>query len=315
MKKIKECEICGNKEFLFLFEQNDKNLNLPQKFSLNKCLNCGLIFLNPQPSYKNLEKHYDPKKYYSLQKIIDKNGSKKVRIKLFLYNLYFNPKKNDFFLKMVFSPLKFFIRGTKIEEGKKLLDVGCGSGQFLYEMKGFGMNVWGVEPGNFNEIDSKKYELNIKKGDLRNAKYCSKNFNIITMNHVLEHINNPKETIKEIHRILKKDGTFIVAVPNSNSLAYHLFGKNWHQLDVPRHLFDFSNKNLKKLLEDSGFKIKKTRYNSRSGQFVVSLYFLLEIKKRRGIVNKILNLIFLPLVWIFNFLRTGDQIEFWCEKK
>ena len=142
------------------------------------------------------------------------------------------------------------------------------------------------------------------------------------MNHVLEHVNNPLETIKEIHRILDKKGLFIVGVPNSDSLAYKIFKSNWFALEAPRHLFNYSAKNLKKLLEDNGFKVKKIRYNSRPTQFVASLYYALGIKKpneilfsnKNKLINNLLKILFLPLTWFVNSIKCGDQIEIWSEK-
>ena len=313
MKNLEKCEICGGGNFEFLFKQRDKNLNFPEKFSLNKCKNCGIIFLNPQPNFEELKKHYSSDKYYSLKKV-DRN-SKKSKLRLFLYNVYFNRKHKNYFLKFIFSPIKFMVRGTEIIKGKRLLDIGSGSGQFLYEMKQFGLDVYGVEPGEFDEKGNKKEKLNIKKSDLISAKYQEDFFDIITMNHVLEHINNPDETLKEINRILKKDGMFIIGVPNYNSLAYKIFGKDWYQLDVPRHLFNYSDKNLKTLLEKQGFKVMKTRYNSRPNQFVDSLYFALNIKQRSGKFYNFLKIAFLPLTWIVNALKIGDQTEIWCVKQ
>jgi len=311
MRKLNRCPICISKDIKFLFNQNDKNMRISQQFSLSKCYDCGGIFLNPQPTYKESEKFYPKEKYYSLDKIKTEKDSIKTKIKLKLYKIYFSERKS-FFKKILFSPLKFMIRGTLIKKGAKLLDIGCGSGQFLYEMKELGMNVWGVEPGDFYNEGNKKYKLNIKNSDLIKARYPKEFFDIITMNHVLEHLDNPKESIKETHRILKKGGNFIIGIPNSNSLACKMFGKNWHQLDIPRHLLNYSYKNARILLKNNGFRILKTRYNSRPSQFVVSLYFLLGIKKRTGVLNMILEGVFLPLTWLVNSLRIGDQIEIWC---
>ncbi len=313
MKIIKKCNICGNRNIQFLFKQHDKNLNIPNQFKMFKCKNCGILFLNPQPSYKELEKYYSNEKYYSLKKI--DTSSKKLDIKLFLYKTYFDEKNKNLIKRFLFSPIKFIIRGTRINKNYRLLDIGSGSGQFLYEMKKFGMQVNGIEPGKFNEKENKKYSLNIKKTNLINAKYKKESFDIITINHVLEHINNPNETLQEIKRIIKKNGLLIIGIPNSNSLAYKIFKKNWHQLDIPRHLINYSNKNIKILLKKNGFKIIKIRYNSRPNQFVVSLFFVLGIKKREGFLNRMMEIFFLPLTWLVNFLRMGDQIEVWCEKK
>lgn len=307
MKLIKRCEICGNEKFTNLFRGSDKLLGTPGEFNLVECSYCKVQFLNPQPSYQELGKYYDNKKYYSLKKI-DKD-SYKTKFKIYLYELYFT-KNYRYVEKILFSPIKFMIRSTILEKDKKILDIGAGSGRFLFEMKQLGLDVSGVEPGNFDKSE----DLNIRNNSLLNAKYPNDFFDIITMNHVFEHINNPHQTIKEIHRILKPNGTFIIGVPDTNSLANKLFGKNWLAYDVPRHLFNYSDELMINFLKKNKFKIRKVRYNSRPSQFVMSLYYLFKIKKRTGWTNNLLELLFTPLTLLVNFLKLGDQIEIICEK-
>jgi len=307
MKIIKECEICSNSMFTSKFKGKDKLLGIPGEFNLVKCNYCGVKFLNPQPTYKELSKHYNNKKYYSLKNI--NPDSFKTSLKISLYKLYFTQNKN-YFCRIIFSPIKFMLRSAIIKKNKKLLDIGCGSGQFLYEMKELGLDVHGVEPGEFDETE----RLNIKKGDLIKVRYPDNYFDIITMNHVLEHLNNPIETIKEIKRILKPGGAFIVGVPNTSSLANKIFRKNWLAYDVPRHLFNYSNKLLVQMLKQNEFKINKVRYNSRPTQFTMSLYYVFNIKKRTGWFNNLLELFFIPFTLLVNFLHIGDQVEIICEK-
>jgi len=314
MNKINKCKICGKKSFEFLYSLKDKNIKNPGKFILNKCNNCEILFLNPPPSKKELEKVYSKKDYYSLKKINTIEESKKTRLRIFLYKLYFGKKKN-LFLKFLFSPIKFTLRSINISKNKRYLDIGSGSGQFIYDMKKLGINILGIEPGDFDKITSKKEKLKIINSNLFEAKLPSSSADIITINHVLEHLQEPVKTIKEIKRILKKNGELIIGVPNSNSLAYKIFKKNWYQLDVPRHLFNFSNKNLSQLLEKEGFEIQKIRYNSRPSQFVISLLFYLNTRNRNKFLIVFLDFVFLPLTWLVNYLKIGDQIEIICIKK
>lgn len=308
MKTLKKCEICGNKNFKFLFKGRDKLLNITNKqFNLVKCRRCGIEFLNPQPSNKELEKYYSSDKYYSF-KSIDKD-SFKLRLKIFLYKLYFT-KNNNYPLKLLFSPIKFMIRSTIIKKNIKLLDVGCGTGEFLHEMQQLGLNIYGIEVGEIDE----SADLNIKNTNLLDAKYSDNYFDLITMNHVMEHINCPSETLKEIHRILNTNGKFIIGVPNINSIANKLFKKNWLSYDIPRHLFNYSDELMINILRKHKFKIVNIRYNSRPTQFVMSIYYLLGIKKRTGIINKLLELLFIPLTLLVNFLKLGDQVEIVCKK-
>lgn len=312
MKILKKCDICNGKDFKPLYKLNDKATGLEGEFFLFKCNKCGVIFINPQPSFAELRKYYEGG-YYSLKKIIAKEESKKARFRIFLYNLYFNEKSMGTLKKIIFYPIKNYLRGTIISNDKKILDVGSGSGQFLYEMKELGMNAYGTEPGDFNKESARQYNLNIKNKDLISSRYPKNFFDIITLSQVLEHTPNPADTIRELYRILAKNGTLIIGVPNTNSLAYKIFGKNWYQLDVPRHLFDFSDKILIKKLEKEGFRIQKVRYISRPTQFTISLKYLLKIKKTNKI-GVIMDALFTPLTYFCNILKKGDSVEIWCTK-
>lgn len=307
MAPIKKCKFCKGNSFKHMYDLADRNLDISGEFSLDRCLACGVVWTGPQLSDKDFEKYY-PKDYYSFDEVRT-NESCKVRWRLNLYDIYYNELGGNNLLRVLCSPIKFLIRGTKIYPGKKLLDIGCGSGQFLYEMRACGMEVYGVEPAA-----SVKGEFDLDP-DLIKAKYKEESFDLITMNHVLQHVNNPKEMIKEVHRVLKQDGLFIVSASNMNSLAAASFRKDWFQLDVPRHLFNLSDKMLMRFLEENGFKVIKNRHNSRPNQFVMSLFFLLGIKKRSGILNRVLEVGFLPLTWVVNIFKMGDQVEIWCVKK
>lgn len=309
MINLKKCCLCGNKKFKKIYYLYDKANNIKKYFTLVQCEKCGVMFVNPQPSFKELEKHYS-NKYYSLGIIKELKDSRKVRLRKYLYDLYFNSLNKNGFFKILFSPIKNYLRGSIIKPKTKLLDVGSGSGQFLYEMKNFGLDVFGVEPSNFNKENSKKHGLKIKNNDLISAKFPKEFFDLITMNQVLEHVSNPPEIIKEIYRILNKKGTLIIAVPNKDSLAHKFFKEDWYQLDVPRHLFHFSEKILIKKLSDRGFKIKKTRHVSRASQFTISLRRKFNLKKNL----KILEPLFLPITWFLNLIKKGDSIEIWCTK-
>lgn len=310
MKTLQKCEICGEKNFKFLFKQKDKNFNIPGEYSFYKCNNCKIIFLNPQPIGKELSRHYPENNYYSFNDIIKKEQSRKERFKLYLYDLYFNPKNKNVFAKIIFYPFFRHIRGTKILPGKRILDIGCGAGQFLYEMEELGMISHGIEPEQYNDERAKK--LNIRK-NFRDANYPSDFFDVVTMNQVLHHMNNPSETLTEINRILKKNGTFILCLSNYRSIAHKIFGKEWYQFDTPRHLFNYSDKVLIKFLKEKGFKIKKVKFNSRPDQFVQSFYYK-KGKPRKGFIYKSLKIIFWPVAEIVNLLKIGDQVEIWCTK-
>jgi 2-polyprenyl-3-methyl-5-hydroxy-6-metoxy-1,4-benzoquinol methylase/ribosomal protein S27E len=319
MKKITKCNICGKTLFESLFYEKDKLHKIRGKFGVVKCLSCGLIFINPQPSFKELKKYY-PKKYYSFDKIRTLSKDKNVRLKLFLYRLYYDKNNHRPFLRAIFYPIKYLIRTTEVSSKYKILDVGCGSGQFLYEMKKLGIKeLHGVEPGGFDQKSAIKYGLKIKKTDLLAENYPNSYFDLITMSHVLEHTNNPSQIIKETKRILKQKGKLIISVPNSRSLNFFLFRKNWFNLDVPRHLFTFNDINLPNLLRKNGFKIIKLNYLGNFIDIGSIEYVLNNFGYKKGkIGKKFFDLVsltgFLIFDRILSLLKIGDKIEIISEK-
>lgn len=297
MKTIKKCDICGEE--------------VKEKVALYDCDNCRTILTNPRLTLRELKKHYS-KDYYAFDRIRTQDESMKVRSRLFLYETYYcgTLGLSNIFLRVLCLPLKFLSRGTRVVPGWELLDVGCGNGQFLYEMFRLGLNGEGIEPNiNFNGL------LDGIKPDLFKAKYLDERFDLITMNHVLQHVENPSKMLKEIHRVLNTYGLFIVSASNTSSLAYFLFGNNWFQLDIPRHLFNCRDKTLIQFLEGHGFKVIKNRHNSRPTQFVVSLCNAFGIEYKGGFASRIFEVFFLPLTWIVNVLKVGDQVEIWCIKE
>ncbi len=289
------------------------------------------MFLNPQPTFKELEKYYSGD--YCPHTRIEKEGGLPIKIRRYLYNICV---KHNFIFKFFLYPLFPFIRGIKIVPNGKYLDVGCGGGQFLYEIKRFNpaAEYHGIEVGNIDEKEIKKYNLKVFKGVLEESRYPDDYFDVITMNSVFAHVYNPSETMKELKRILNPGGTLIIAGLNYRSLAYKLFGKYWYHLDAPRHLFVYSDEILKKYAEKFNFKIEKIKCGSAdqidSASFIASgrHYFNNSrtyekirklISKRRK--NRFIQLIFIflallliPLSILLNILKFGDTIEIWLKK-
>jgi 2-polyprenyl-3-methyl-5-hydroxy-6-metoxy-1,4-benzoquinol methylase len=312
MKNLDKCDLCNGTEFEFLHKTYDHQFDINQEYSLNKCKRCGLIFINPQPSYKELAKHYSKDKYHSSQ------NTQLLNRDIISYKIYDTGKRN-IIKKILFYPIRMTKRSSKIIPGGKILDVGCGAGNFLALMKQFGMECYGVDPQSPNESFAKKYGLNISQKDLKEAHYPDNFFDVITMNHVFEHVSNPTDTLDEIHRILKNDCTLILAVPNTNSFCFKIFGKDWVSLDPPRHLFDYNPEVIKKYAKKTGFKVESIRFNSTHFQFMGSLLYwsnrfrnkkvYLSDSNSSILFTKFMAIILIIPALILNIFRIGDQFE------
>lgn len=169
---------------------------------------------------------------------------------------------------------------------KKLLDIGCGTGDFLVHCKNKGWEVEGLEP------DSKARKRAIEKGiknvsDL-DAFYDLKDnsFGIITMWHVLEHVADLNEYMVKLHSILEENGRLLIAVPNPESPDAEKYGAFWAAYDVPRHLFHFSKKNINDLSEKHGFRVENIKPMIFDSYYVSMLS---EKYKEGSVINAAIN--------------------------
>jgi len=135
----------------------------------------------------------------------------------------------------------------------RLLDVGCGSGEWLLEMRQRG---WTVEGFDFDDSAVKlarQKGLKVECGSLEDRNYPADCFDAVTLNHVIEHVPDPVRTLAECARILKPEGKLVLFTPNNSSLGHLLFREGWRGLEPPRHLHIFSMKSLRRTLTAAGF--------------------------------------------------------------
>jgi SAM-dependent methyltransferase len=267
--------------------------------------------LDPQPSMKDLSAYY-PRRYYAYARY--NPNTIKERFAIAMYKLFFGQRGNVL-KKLLFLPLKHLLRGTHIIPGGRILDVGCGNGAFLYKMQAAGMEAHGIEFSPNGAKAAQRLGLNVKCGTLEQQKYPPKFFDVITLNHVFEHLPDPLGTLAELKRILKSDGRIIVAVPNAHSLARWLFGKYWSSLEIPRHLFIPNPIVMQRCARATGLRIESLRYLSFPAQFHVSLMYWLYRNRPVPLENawintsRILHALCLPLAYLVDFLHIGDVIE------
>jgi 2-polyprenyl-3-methyl-5-hydroxy-6-metoxy-1,4-benzoquinol methylase len=176
--------------------------------------------------------------------------------------------------------------------GKKILDIGSGTGSFLATCKNNGWTVLGVEPSKEARLISEKNNVEV----VNDISFLKENhFDVITLWHTLEHVENLFEYIEQIKSRLKHNGVLIVAVPNYKSFDANYYKEYWAAYDVPRHLWHFSQTSIKKIFSKFSMKIEKTipmkfdsyyvsilseKYKHGRGNFLKALYigFLSNLK-------------------------------------
>jgi SAM-dependent methyltransferase len=136
--------------------------------------------------------------------------------------------------------------------GGRLLDVGCGNGEFLQRMRELGWNVAGhdLDPQAVNVV--RALGIEVVGGPLAPDAFREP-FDAITLHHVIEHVHDPVEVLAACRALLAPGGTLWIATPNAESMGWRRFGRHWMHLDCPRHLCVFSRRGLDAALERAGF--------------------------------------------------------------
>jgi len=189
----------------------------------------------------------------------------------------------------------------------KVLDIGCSNGLFLDIFKRDSWETWGVDP-SLNSFEALKKKHKVIRSAFEAVKLPENYFDLVIMNHTLEHMKNPQEVLKKIHALLKEGGIVFIDVPNVGSLLSKIMGKYWPYLLPKEHLWQFDRKKITNLLKGAGFKV--LYWESRSGIFEYA-WPLLELKRKRFLIDIIIS----PFSLIATFLNMGDSMSIIARKK
>tara|TARA_B100000963_G_scaffold149569_1_gene130349 strand:+ start:17049 stop:17942 length:894 start_codon:yes stop_codon:yes gene_type:complete len=236
---IKSCPVCEGKTFKLKFICKDHSVS-SEEFKIVSCETCGFVLTSPRPDQKNIGRYYNSKNYISHTN--NKKG---------LFNLLYQTIRK-YTIERKVSMIKKFA-------AKNLLDIGCGTGEFLNKAKIKGINVEGIEPSEKARIQCKQnHNLNIKESADLGA-YNDHKFDCITMWHVLEHMPQLNRLIESIYAKTSRNAKIIVGVPNHNSWDAKYYKKHWAAWDVPVHFWHFTKESIEKLFKKHGFVLLKTK--------------------------------------------------------
>jgi 2-polyprenyl-3-methyl-5-hydroxy-6-metoxy-1,4-benzoquinol methylase len=138
----------------------------------------------------------------------------------------------------------------------RVLDIGCGEGLFLRAMKQLGWQVQGCDHGErIAQIAEENLGQPIHHGDFDTMPETERDWDVVMLWHVLEHVPDPVKLFEKVASILKKGGIFVVAIPNAESWQSRIFGSHWFHLDPPRHLFHLGMSHLKQIARQTGWEL------------------------------------------------------------
>lgn len=296
------CPLCESQATPYLSDTSDLHYGIPGRWHYQRCEDCAVVFLNPAPTAAFLAGAYDDS-YYSYQDFDAPKRWQVVLRRLLGYNL-----------GVTGDPV--FPRPGRV------LDIGCGSGQFLHRMKEAGWETHGVElSARAAEIGNTRHQLNIQAGTVASADLKNGYFDYVRLNHSFEHLLDPVETLARIRHVLADDGRLFIGVPNVDSPQARVFGGHWWNLGPPVHPFNYSRRTLSRLLEEQGFEMVSFRTNSSFAGILGSLQMLLNDRKGvrsdtgRVLRNPPAKLLTHWLAKLSDVFRRGDCLEIVARKR
>lgn len=208
------------------------------KFSLVRCRNCGLIYVNPRLNERSLAQLYD-KEYFSFYVDTESEAHKK--------------RQQTF--KTEVEELE------KLALGRKILDVGCGGGFFLSTLDN-SWEKWGTEVNPAAvKFGRDKFGLNLIQGTIRETNLPDGRFDVVKLRATVEHLYNPTGELYEIFRILTKGGIIAVNTPNIESICAKIYHEKFRIVCPVYHIYYFSTKTLSLMLKKVGFRVLKVSYH------------------------------------------------------
>lgn len=236
MERLNKCPLCKSGLFLNLREVKDHSIS-KETFLLCQCSKCQLIFTNPRPDKESIHEYYQSQDYISHQ---DKSNN----LTNFIYK---NVRRIT--IKQKINWLNQF---NKLKGN--LLDIGCGTGYFLEAAKKSQWSVRGIEPDKTARKLAKKKKLKVE-AEISEV-YKKDHYHCITLFHVLEHVHELRKTGKQLVRMLKSQGILMIAVPNYDSFDAKYYEEKWAGLDVPRHLYHFTQNTMEYFANEMNLDIE-----------------------------------------------------------
>jgi len=282
LESVNNCPICGNNNNRILESGLIDCMSDPSTgfWNMTACVNCGVAFLSPRPSSEFISDAYHHYYTHTAEKDdLVHNGLRTIK-NYFSEKYYAVTSKSGSFLDYVvymmiriLLPVSSYLDAKsrhifKVKGGAgKLLDIGCGNGEFLKFANSYGWNVVGVDFDKHAVTEARSGGLDVRAGGI-DVIDSAERFDFISLSHVIEHVYDPVELLRSCYSLLNDGGTLWLETPNIESIGYALYKSNWRGLEPPRHIVLFNQASLREMLSKSGFVSVEQKHHGLSGIYM-----------------------------------------------
>lgn len=284
----------------------DRLYGLPGEFRVVRCNSCGLMRTSPRPSEVSIGNYY-PAAYEPHQVV-----SRGLR-------------QHDAFSRWLKRYRPRWLRNRHIPSivPGRLLEVGCGSGRYLAEMKESDWLVKGVETSPRAAAAARGLGFEVHCGPLRTVPPDWKPFELVTAWMAVEHLHDPVSDLARLREVISDRGWLVLSVPDAGGrLGFRLFGTYWYALSLPTHLFHYTPTTIARVLEAAGWRPEKIYWQHDATDFFMSLhYWFLEhrLVSLAGLCDKIAHRRGNPLVAgiavLFGAFHCSGRMVVWAQPK
>ncbi len=259
METLRQCPVCGAENIRPDFTAPTSRQTDARQWKVDRCDACSHGFMNPQPSWEELAPYYS-RDYAPYDPSHGASGS------------------DDEVVARARQTGE--LRHVKITNGDRVLDVGCGAGYFLRIAARLGAIVEGVEPSDVAAERARASGLTVFTGSMEDyaSRYPDKRYDIITANHVIEHVPNPVATLAAMKSLLAPDGYLWIAVPNAGVHFNRILRGRWHSADLPYHLMQFVPESLVLAGQRAGLEVQSLTTYSFPSATAASIRQLLRLR-------------------------------------
>jgi 2-polyprenyl-3-methyl-5-hydroxy-6-metoxy-1,4-benzoquinol methylase len=271
------CLLCGSGGAVVYDQLRDRLFAAPGVWSLRRCGRCTLHWLDPRPTADAVGALY--REYYTHTTQNPSLVGVRTVVKRAVLARAFGydgvggrwPRIAGGILAAI-APVRDRV-GMGIDyldaaRRGRLLDVGCGSGLFLHRMKRLGWTVRGIDPDpEAARLARHRYDIDVTVGHMEDRNF-SDEFDVVTLNHVIEHALDPPRLLSRCAAAVKRGGRVVIITPNVESYGHATMRRSWLPLDPPRHLYLFSVATLTECVRRAGLEVENVRTSARSAAAV-----------------------------------------------
>lgn len=296
------CILCGSALEQILRGLSDTRFGTPGSYEIRRCSHCHFEQTWPVPSLADLKELYEAQYNFGGETGTFYTRLREWFLMSFLYRLW----------SRVDGDISFHLR----KGSGRLLDIGCNEGRGLRIYAKNGFQAEGLELNELAAMQARNEGFRVDTCLLEDFKPVVP-YDVAVLSNVLEHSLDPRQMLRDVHRILNNTGKVWISCPSGRSWLRNIFGGSWINWHVPFHIFHFSPKTLLELLRDTGFTSIEVRQITPSlwvAQSFIAFFFAKKGRKTRQLRSPFLTvflmlfvrLLLFPALWLGNLIGRGD---------